>query len=328
MLDDGLPSDPLPRAGRVWHGLLPPLLHRLGTGVTGVVAAVVLAGAYVVCFLVRGLDRGQLPLLDAAKVVRRWMHSRISDGFEILGVASASPELRDGVYLLAIGLLIPWLIAALLGVGRPSDIGFRRPNRFAWRIVLVGYTLAIPFLWWIIHSPGFATGYLPHYERAGTAFLGYYLTNMFAEHFLFHGFMLGVFRVGHRWPGPAPVMEPTRSGARGCLVWLGLAQSAPIVPVSCGTGLQPVKSQVENPCHTPVTRWLGLPGGCWPAIVVSATLFYAVHLGKDPREALMSLPGGVALAYIAYRTNSWLTPFVLHLLTAVTALLMLLNVRP
>jgi membrane protease YdiL (CAAX protease family) len=72
-----------------------------------------------------------------------------------------------------------------------------------------------------------------------------------------------------------------------------------------------------------LTRWIGLPADCVPAILTSTTLFGLVHVGKDPRELLLSLPGGVALAYIAYRTNSWLTVFVLHLATAGTAFLMI-----
>jgi membrane protease YdiL (CAAX protease family) len=76
-----------------------------------------------------------------------------------------------------------------------------------------------------------------------------------------------------------------------------------------------------------ITCWLGLPTGCPIAIFASAALFGLIHGTKDFRELLLSIPGGIALAYLAYRTNSWLTPFVLHALTAGTACAMLLWAR-
>jgi membrane protease YdiL (CAAX protease family) len=68
-----------------------------------------------------------------------------------------------------------------------------------------------------------------------------------------------------------------------------------------------------------VTSWIGLQSGCVPAVLASAALFALVHVGKDWRELLLSVPGGIVLAYMAYRTNTWLVPFVLHLATAGTA---------
>ena len=61
-------------------------------------------------------------------------------------------------------------------------------------------------------------------------------------------------------------------------------------------------------------------------MVTSATLFGVVHIGKDPREMLLSVPGGLALAYVAYRSNSWLIPYILHLATAGTALALMMIV--
>ena len=70
----------------------------------------------------------------------------------------------------------------------------------------------------------------------------------------------------------------------------------------------------------------GLPDGCLVAIVCSGFLFAAVHLGKNPRELLLSLPGGLASAYLAYRCNSWLVPATLHVaVAAVTAALVYLK---
>ena len=61
--------------------------------------------------------------------------------------------------------------------------------------------------------------------------------------------------------------------------------------------------------------------------MISALLFAAVHLGKDPRELILSLPGGIALGYISYRTNTWLIPFLLHASTAGMACALMLLMR-
>ncbi len=68
---------------------------------------------------------------------------------------------------------------------------------------------------------------------------------------------------------------------------------------------------------------INLPDGCLLAVLASAMLFGLVHLGKDPRELMLSLPGGIALGYLAYRTNTWLIPLALHLATAGTACAMI-----
>ena len=65
-----------------------------------------------------------------------------------------------------------------------------------------------------------------------------------------------------------------------------------------------------------VAAWLGLMPGCGFAIFASAALFALIHVGKDWREAALSFPGGLAIAYIAYRGDSWLIPFLLHSMTA------------
>ena len=82
---------------------------------------------------------------------------------------------------------------------------------------------------------------------------------------------------------------------RRVLPWFGMAQST-----RGASGLQKT------------TRWLGLPDGCREAVVCSGVLFASVHLGKNQRELLLSLPGGLASAYLAYRTNSLLDPAALH----------------
>lgn len=213
-----------------------------------------------------------------------------------------------GVYLLVTAGFIPWLAAAGLGLRRPAMIGMRIPNRYALRILPVAYLLALPFLVWMVRSPTIGSPYLNQLHRLGaTVYLAYYLVNMLTEHFLLHGVVLGVCHRDGRWPMVTDNASALAGRPRGFLAWLGLAQ-----PTGDARGLERFR------------RWFGLPHGCTAAILTSGVLFGLVHLSKDPRELLLAFPGGVAQAFLAYRTNSWLTPFALHLTTAATALGMML----
>ena len=231
--------------------------------------------------------------------------------FHFVGISSVSTELRNGAYLVLMAGIVPWLLMVAIRRGRPYDLGVRLPNRIGWRILFVGYLAALPFQYWMVLSPGFLAYYEPRLVHAGlTAFLSFYAVNMLTEHFFFHGVLLGACRVGRRWPTPPPVATNATSLWGRIGQWLGLAQ-----PHEGTRGLERV------------IRWIGLPTGCVTAVVVSAALFGVVHIGKDPRELLLSLPGGVALAYVAYRSNSWIIPYLLHLATAGTALAMMMAMR-
>lgn len=274
-------------------------------------AAVGLATLYCLVFLVplRFFGGGQLgDVLTTLKEPSDWVRRLVGLLVDYVGVQPSSRSaFHFGAYLLLTAGVIPWLILFMLRRGRPYDLGCRWPNRYGWRVLVVGYLVAVPFLVWMVRGSRFAGPYLAHLESwGGLVFCAYYLANMLAEHFLFHGAFLAAFRVGHCWPGPPPTDAHATAPHRRLLQWLGLAQPAE------GTG-----------GLTRVTRWLGIEAGCVPAICASAALFGLVHAGKDSRELLLSLPGGVALAYIAYRTNSWLTPFALHLATAGTACAMI-----
>ena len=238
----------------------------------------------------------------------RGLYAVISGALSPIGISSPSPELRGGVYLVLTAGIVPWLLLAAIRRGRPSDLGIRRPNRIGWRMLVIGFLLAAPFQYWMVLSPAFSKYYGPHLARAGFfAFAASYVVNMLAEHFFFHGVLLSVCRVGHRWPSPPPIATDAQSRWERIGQWLGLAQ-----PHEGSRGL------------ARALRWIGLPAGCGAAMVTSATLFGAVHIGKDPREMLLSVPGGLALGYVAYRSNSWLIPYILHLATAGTALGMMM----
>lgn len=246
-----------------------------------------------------------VPLQRAVELPSRSLHQAIAKvSVHIIG-ESGSLELRSGVYLVLVAGVLPWLLAAFAGRGRPYALGFRRPNRLAWRLILIAYLLAIPPIWWMTAAPQFPRYYLHELERAGVvAFLLYYFVNMLTEHFFFHGVILALCRPGGRWPTRPPLIEDARSGMRRWLQWLGFAQPT--------TGAQGIRR---------LSVWLGLEESCWIAILTSALLFALVHVGKNSRELLLSLPGAVAQGFLAYRTNSWLTPWLLHLGTAGTAML-------
>jgi len=229
-----------------------------------------------------------------------------------LGPAGQQAALvRDGLYFLVTGLVVPYLIMALSGRWRPADLGLRIPNRFGWRWLLVGYVLAFPFQIWMVRSPTFYAYYRGQLEAGAPWFGSYYLVNMVAEHFLYQGVLLAVLRRERRWPART-TPEPGADGRRHpWLQWLGWAQS-----VGQARGWARWRS------------WLGLPEGCLWAVLVSGLLFAAIHAGKNERELLLSLPGGLALAYLAYRTDSWLVPFALHLSTAGTAAVLMVKLAP
>lgn len=216
-------------------------------------------------------------------------------------------EIRSGVYLLVVLGLAPWAVLLVLGRGQPVDFGLRFPNRIGLRAIVVGYVVALPFIVWVARGPAFNEMYAGQAARTGAAiFLGYYLVNLTCEHFFFHGLVLALARRDRRWPSAPPVVESSERRTRRILQWCGLAQ-----PTGEARGL------------TRWTRWAGLPDGCLPAIVTSAVLFVMVHFGKDVREIFVSAPGGVAMAYLAYRTNTWLVPAALHGLAAGTSYLLL-----
>jgi len=284
-------------------------------GYVAVGVAIGIASVYCFAFLLPGRVSDHTPLaevLNALKEPSRWVNRLVTHLTDYLEVQSSSRSaVHSGCYLLLTAGALPWLAMAILRRGHPSQLGCRFPNRYGWRIVLVSYLIALPFLVWMVRGTRFAGPYLAQLERwGGPVFLAYYLANMLAEHFLFHGAMLAAFRVGRRWPDPPPTADANGVGFNRVLQWLGMAQ-----PLNGARGFKRV------------TRWFGLPTGCVLAILASAALFGFIHATKDFRELLLSIPGGIALAYVAYRTNSWLTPFVLHACTAGTACAMILWAR-
>lgn len=277
-------------------------------GLTRDFAILVLAVYVLVCFVI---PQPWFPaaLNRALAGLRTPVQTALNRLLDAVGWAPFETSLgQHGIYLLVAAIVVPWVVMALLGRGRPGDFGLRRPNVIGWRMLVAGYLVSLPFQMWMVGGPILAKSYLGQLEQVGPAvFVGYYVANMLGEHFFFHGIVLAAARPGGRWPAAPAVHRTVARGPTRSLQWLGLAQ-----PTEGAVGLKRI------------VRWIGLPEYCVLAVIASGVLFGAIHLGKDPRELLLSVPGGVALAYVAYRTNGWLIPFALHLMTAGTAFLMVL----
>jgi len=243
------------------------------------------------------------PLTEGMQFAREGIRRPIREALAFLGAEEAGFELNGGLFLAAVGIVAPLVVAALVMRTGPRGLGCRLPNRVGWRWLVLGYLMSAPFLAFMASGPGMARYYLPHADRVGpAAFLAYYLINMASEHFLLHGFALAALRGAWRWPDAPAVVQVDREASwwRRMLLHLGLSGG------------------VRSAGQSRITVWFQLPANCGFAVLGSAGLFALVHVGKDWREAALSVPGGIALAILAYRGNSWYIPFLLHLLTAGT----------
>ncbi len=238
------------------------------------------------------------------------------------GVAPSAYFVRQGAFFTLTMLAGPWLILACLRRRRPAELGWRMPNVFGPRLLGVSYLVALPFIVWMAASPTFRPYYESQIKRGAAGFLSFYAVTMVGEHFLFHGVILAVLYPGARWPGA----RGGGAGSSAATCTVGIGASSPCLPFSPMTwwrdglrwlGLANDRRGASG--WRGVMRGLGVPDyGEW-AVLASGVLFALVHWGKDVRELMLSLPGGIASAYLAYRTDTLATPLLLHLATAGTA---------
>ena len=273
--------------------------------------AMVATSLYVVAVIVSPQEWPFPELLPLWKRWRAFMYEIIKSIYGWVDVANPSILLQHCTFFFVTALVVPWIVMALLKRGRPYDIGWRKPNPLLLRLVGCSFLVALPFLFWMVSHPNFYGPYQKRYGDTGMINVAfYYVWVLFCEHLFFEGLMLGAFRDGGRWPPPARISKIEGSRFHRVLRWIGMAQ-----PTGESKGVQKI------------TRWLGLPDGCLGAVLLSGLLFQMVHAGKNPRELLLSLPGGTFLAFLAYRCNSWHAPYLLHASTvlAAGAMMFLLN---
>lgn len=273
--------------------------------------AMVATSLYVVVVIVSPQEWPFPDLQPVWQDSRKFVYNSLRSLLEWLGIASPSDLLQHCTFFFVTALVVPWIVMAVLKRGRPNDIGWRKPNPLLLRLVGCSFLVALPFIYWMVSHADFYESYEQKYsDKSMISVALYYVWILFCEHLFFEGLMLGAFREGGRWPAPARLSKIEGSGFLRVLQWIGVAQ-----PTGEAKGVRKI------------TRWLGLPDGCLGAVLLSGLLFWLVHAGKNPREQLLSYPGGTFLAYLAYRCNSWHAPYLLHASTvlAAGAMMILMN---
>jgi len=189
-----------------------------------------------------------------------------------------------------VGIVIPAPLLMLAG-RRLRDVGIGWPNALGRRLIVVSVVLSVPFGLWLLSAH-------PQFRQRGTDIpsAACMLLTVVPEHFLICGVYVAILLPGRRLPNPIPVAAVKGPLPVRALRWLGLAQP----PASSG----------ENR----TLAWFGLTWASFAAILASGGLFWMVHIGKESTlEVILSLPGGVAVAYVTLRSRSIWTAIPAHL---------------
>jgi len=175
-------------------------------------------------------------------------------------------------------MVIPIIFLILRG-RKLTDFGIGMLNRLGIRLTSIAIIVSIPFGLWIqLASP------YPH--RLTTMYV-LSLFNKIPEHFLILGILTALMLSQRRLPNPAYMAPVEGSTGQKILRWLGIAQPATI--------------DSDNS----ILAWFGLNWTSLFAISVSGLVFFMIHLGRaNPVEVALSLPGGMLVAYITFRTHS------------------------
>jgi len=175
-------------------------------------------------------------------------------------------------------MLIPIIILILRG-RKLTDFGIGMLNKLGIRLTSIAIIVSIPFGLWIqLASP---------YPHRLTVMYVLSLFNKVPEHFLILGILTALMLPHRRLPNPAYLAQIEGSTGRKILRWLGIAQ--------------PVTRDSDNR----LLAWFGLNWTSLFAITVSGLVFFMIHLGRaNPVEVALSLPGGVLVSYITFRTHS------------------------
>jgi hypothetical protein len=175
-------------------------------------------------------------------------------------------------------LFIPAVFLTLLG-RKLTDFGIGMLNTLGIRLTSIAIALSIPFGLWIQTSSPY------RHELSGLYILS--LLNKIPEHFLICGILTAFMLPLRRLPNPAYMAPIEGSKGKKALRWLGIAQ--------------PITRDSDNR----VLAWFCLNWTSLFAIVVSGLAFFMIHIGRDNQvEMWLSLPGGITIAYITFRTHS------------------------
>jgi hypothetical protein len=179
-----------------------------------------------------------------------------------------------------LGMIVPAALLYLSGL-RLNDVGMGIPNTVGWRMIILGIAVSIPFGILLLNSKNFDSG-----RNAVSADYVMILLSMIPEHFLVTGVCTTLMLPRRRLPSDVR-FEPVEGNfiTKG-LRWFGLAQS------SVNTG------------SNRILDWFGLTWASLFAIVASGAVFRMIHLGRNNLELMLSLPGGIAIAYMTIRSHS------------------------
>ena len=135
-------------------------VHRPPRGRARLAISIAFWTVYSLVLFVKPLSWWPEQLRGATLDLRRWLIGLIDLVYGSLGIHQTGSypmpwanELRWGLYFFLTAGVIPWAILAIVRRGRPHDIGFRPPNRIGWRIVAVGFLVALPLQVWMVKSP-------------------------------------------------------------------------------------------------------------------------------------------------------------------------------
>jgi len=203
-------------------------------------------------------------------------------------------------------VLVP--IAVILAiVRRPTALGFGSVARYGWRIIVLGFAIALPFLIWLGLRPGMHTHYAHMFKDGGWKPLLANALVIVVEHAWIEGVILALALPGKGFASSSATSDPPR---RGALAFLGFGFPADLPDD-----------------QRSLWQWLGVPAIVMPCLVLQALTFGAVHAGKEWGELVTAFPGGLGLGMLTYRIRSFWPAVVLHLGTGAIILLTILLTR-
>jgi membrane protease YdiL (CAAX protease family) len=184
------------------------------------------------------------------------------------------------VVWVVLGMVVPASLLYLSGL-KLTDVGMGMPNTLGMRMIILGIAISIPFGIVLLNSKNYDTGQSPlNPEYIMT------LLSMIPEHFLVTGVCTALMLPGRRLPSDVSFEPVEGNFIEKGLRWFGLAQR------SANTG------------SNRILDWFGLTWVSLFAIVASGAVFRMIHLGKNDLELMLSLPGGIAIAYMTIRSHS------------------------
>ncbi len=209
---------------------------------------------------------------------------------------------RDYVFVSVVGaMLVPLVLARAIGPDTLDALGLRRPGRPALGLALTALLVSLPLSAAIALHPEFRLGVAEALGRSPW-FLVAVPVGGAAEHFFFHGVLLA-------WLHPSGAFPPAHELVRP-FVWPGKLQEG---GVRAG-----VAASLAS---------LAVPRSCLAPCLLSVPLFWAIHVGKPDAELWLSLPAGGIFAWLAYRTNGFVVPLLVHLSVPLAAALLVLATR-